>query len=203
MARQIWEIWWLVKWRKRPSPILFCSKPACPSERNSDLLSPRPSDYSNPWCSHLVLHSPSVGTRKSFLWRMFLLNFSHVCVPYLINLSTHQNDLGKCFRSTDVRVALLLLTLSRKYKVMPRKSYFEKVVWMILLSVHPSFTPPHTTLLWEFLHWPYYEILEGKDSVQYFFLVFMWLHHLDFGKMNVQVRCMDGLNDWLMINWKG
>lgn len=54
---------------------------------------------------------------------------------------------------------------------------------------------PHLTP--QFLHWSHYEILDGKDSVQDFFLVFMWLHHLDVGKMSVQLRCMDvEMTDW-------
>lgn len=49
------------------SPILFCSKPTCPSKVNPDLSALRPSDHSNPWYSHPVLHSPSPGAREFFL----------------------------------------------------------------------------------------------------------------------------------------
>lgn len=63
----------------------------------------------------------------------------------------HQNYLQKCFQSADVGVALLPVTLSRRYRVIARQFDFEKSLQTILMSAHPSFTPSHTPLLWEYL----------------------------------------------------
>lgn len=126
--------------------VLF--KNSLSTEPNSDFLCPRSSDYSNPWCSHLVLHSPSLGTKQSVLWPMFLFNLPHDCAPYLINPGFLRQRCvsewpGKCFQSAHVRVALLLLTLYRRYKLIPRQLYFQQATQMILLSATPLL--PHLT----------------------------------------------------------
>lgn len=72
------------------------------------------------------------------------------CMLYLINPGVlkqrcvHQNHPRKCFQCTDIMVALFLLTLFRRYSIIPRQLYFEKTLQMILVSAYPSFTSHHT-----------------------------------------------------------
>ena len=127
IAQASCEIRLPVKWKQYPSPAPLCSKPTCPSEPDSQFSPPRPSDPCSLWSSHLTWHTPSPGTHlRLALGQLsygpcFCLTF-HVTV-YIVSLiqgssnrGLYQNYLGKCFQTTNVRMALLLLTLSRRHK---------------------------------------------------------------------------------------
>ena len=131
MAWEIREIRWLVKRKKHSYPILFCAKCTCPSKPNSDFSSLRSSDHSS--CGaltlpsihpHLALGSLSYDPRcnLSFHVTMCLISLTRGS----LNKGVHQNYLGRCFRSADVRAAFTPVDFIRKTKGDAQATVFWK-----------------------------------------------------------------------------